>query len=85
MVSVVELFLQVLEREVERLHRNNIRLKIIGASERFNPALLERISRPLIVLDPARVSGLGRDVTLEVARRAAELRSAAMAYLGVVR
>ncbi|GAA5512036.1 hypothetical protein Dcar01_00750 [Deinococcus carri] len=37
------------------------------------PALLERISRPLIVLDPARVSGLGRDVTLEVARRAAEL------------
>ncbi|ABF45122.1 MULTISPECIES: N-acetylmuramoyl-L-alanine amidase [Deinococcus] len=38
-----------------------------------SPALLERISRPLIVLDPARVSGLGRDVTLEVARRAAEL------------
>ncbi|EYB68362.1 cell wall hydrolase/autolysin [Deinococcus phoenicis] len=38
-----------------------------------SPALLERISRPLIVLDPARVSGLGRDVTLDVARRAAEL------------
>ncbi|GMA15018.1 N-acetylmuramoyl-L-alanine amidase [Deinococcus metallilatus] len=38
-----------------------------------SPALLERISRPLIVLDPARVNGLGRDVTLEVARRAAEL------------
>lgn len=36
-------------------------------------ALLDRISRPLIVLDPARVDGLGRDVTLDVARRAAEL------------
>ncbi|GBF03925.1 cell wall hydrolase/autolysin [Deinococcus aerius] len=38
-----------------------------------SPALLERLSRPLIVLDPARVTGLGRDVTLEVARRSAEL------------
>ncbi|MFC5847846.1 N-acetylmuramoyl-L-alanine amidase [Deinococcus petrolearius] len=37
------------------------------------PALTQRIGRPLIVLDPARVQGLGRDVTLEVARRAAEL------------
>jgi len=37
------------------------------------PALLTRIARPLIVLDPARVSGLGRDVTLDVARRSAEL------------
>nr|WP_234009190.1 N-acetylmuramoyl-L-alanine amidase [Deinococcus sp. NW-56] len=42
-----------------------------------SPALLERISRPLIVLDPARVEGLGRDVTLDVARRAAELLSQA--------
>ncbi|MBB5233146.1 N-acetylmuramoyl-L-alanine amidase [Deinococcus budaensis] len=47
-----------------------------------SPALLERISRPLIVLDPARVTGpgvkdLGRDVTLDVARRAAELLSQA--------
>ncbi|BDP41885.1 hypothetical protein DAETH_18540 [Deinococcus aetherius] len=40
---------------------------------RTTPALLDRITRPLIVLDPARVTGLGRDVTLEVARRAAEL------------
>lgn len=38
-----------------------------------SPALLERISRPLIVLDPARVPELGQDVTLDVARRAAEL------------
>ncbi|WP_034383333.1 N-acetylmuramoyl-L-alanine amidase [Deinococcus sp. YIM 77859] len=38
-----------------------------------SPVLLERIARPLIVLDPARVTGLGRDVTLDVARRAAEL------------
>lgn len=37
------------------------------------PALMERVAKPLIVLDPLKVSGLGRDVTLEVARRAAEL------------
>lgn len=36
------------------------------------PALMERLARPLIVLDPARVPGMGRDVTLDVARRAAE-------------
>ncbi|MEF2279104.1 N-acetylmuramoyl-L-alanine amidase [Deinococcus sp. YIM 134068] len=41
------------------------------------PALVDRITRPLIVLDPARVTGLGRDVTLDVARRAAELLSQA--------
>lgn len=37
------------------------------------PDVLERVTRPLIVLDPAKVPGLGRDVTLEVSRRAAEL------------
>lgn len=42
----------------------------IGAS---SPEVLSRVTRPLIVLDPARVAGVGRDATLEVARRAAEL------------
>lgn len=37
------------------------------------PVLMERIAKPLIVIDPLKVSGLGKDVTLEVARRAAEL------------
>lgn len=37
------------------------------------PALMERLARPLIVLDPAKVQGFGKDVTLEVARRSAEL------------
>ena len=40
---------------------------------RSSPDLLTRVTRPLIVLDPARVPGVGRDVTLDVARRAAEL------------
>ncbi|MBZ9751396.1 N-acetylmuramoyl-L-alanine amidase [Deinococcus sp. HMF7604] len=40
---------------------------------RSSPEVLTRVTAPLIVLDPARVSGLGRDVTLEVSRRAAEL------------
>ncbi|WP_412029472.1 N-acetylmuramoyl-L-alanine amidase family protein [Deinococcus yunweiensis] len=40
---------------------------------RSSPELLTRVTRPLIVLDPARVPGVGRDVTLDVARRAAEL------------
>lgn len=37
------------------------------------PVLMERLAKPLIVLDPARVQDMGKDVTLEVARRAAEL------------
>lgn len=37
------------------------------------PVVLERLTKPLIVLDPTRVEGLGRDVTLDVARRAAQL------------
>ena len=41
------------------------------------PAVLERARRPLIVLDPASVPGRSSDVTLEVARSAAELLSRA--------
>lgn len=41
------------------------------------PVVLERVGKPLIVLDPVRVQDAGRDVTLEVARRAAELLTGA--------
>lgn len=41
------------------------------------PALMERIGKPLIVLDPLRVSNLRKDITLEVARRAGKLLSQA--------
>ncbi|MFC4453348.1 N-acetylmuramoyl-L-alanine amidase family protein [Deinococcus sonorensis] len=41
------------------------------------PALINRVRRPVIVLDPASVAGRGGDVTLEVARSAAELLSKA--------
>nr|WP_051668304.1 N-acetylmuramoyl-L-alanine amidase [Deinococcus frigens] len=44
---------------------------------RVSPALLERVTRPLIVLDPVKVTGIGRDPTLDVARRAAEMLSGA--------
>lgn len=37
------------------------------------PVVMQRLAKPLIVLDPMKVEGLGKDVTLEVARRAAEL------------
>lgn len=41
---LMDLFLRALESEVERLDRNKIRLKVIGARERFAPALAERIA-----------------------------------------
>ncbi|MBB6017725.1 N-acetylmuramoyl-L-alanine amidase [Deinococcus radiopugnans] len=40
---------------------------------RGSPAILERVTRPLIVLDPVKTAGIGRDPTLDVARRAAEM------------
>ncbi|ULH15939.1 N-acetylmuramoyl-L-alanine amidase [Deinococcus sp. KNUC1210] len=41
------------------------------------PALVAELRKPLIVLDPAGQPGTGQDVTLEVARNAAELLSRA--------
>jgi undecaprenyl diphosphate synthase len=41
---LMDLFLRVLESEVERLDRNRIRLKVIGSRERFAPQLAERIA-----------------------------------------
>jgi undecaprenyl diphosphate synthase len=41
---LMELFLRALESEIERLDKNNIRLRVVGNRERFNPALIERIA-----------------------------------------
>ncbi len=50
----------------------------VGPGIRLNvPALLAQLRKPLIILDPAAVPGRSSDVTLEVARSAAELLSKA--------
>ncbi|GAA5219157.1 isoprenyl transferase [Corallincola platygyrae] len=40
---LMELFLSVLQREAKRLHKNNVRLRIIGDTSRFSDRLQERI------------------------------------------
>ena len=50
----------------------------VGPGIKLNvPALLVQLRKPLIVLDPASIPGRSSDVTLEVARSAAELLSKA--------
>ncbi|WP_255906826.1 polyprenyl diphosphate synthase [Vogesella sp. AC12] len=39
------LFMTALEREVDKLHRNNIRLYVVGSRERFSAEIVERIER----------------------------------------
>ena len=39
------LFMQALDREVKKLHKNNIRLKIIGDVSRFSAKLQEKIAQ----------------------------------------
>ncbi|MGF1688000.1 isoprenyl transferase [Photobacterium japonica] len=41
---LMELFMTVLSREVKRLHKNNIRLRIIGDTERFSDRLQQKIA-----------------------------------------
>ncbi|RCU48870.1 MULTISPECIES: isoprenyl transferase [Corallincola] len=41
---LMELFLSVLQREAKRLHKNNVRLRIIGDVSRFSDRLQERIA-----------------------------------------
>ncbi len=44
-VSVLQqLFAMALEQEVERLHRNGVRLKVIGELDAFNPRISELVS-----------------------------------------
>lgn len=42
---LMRLFIRMLDKEVNKLHRNNIRLRIIGSRARFDDLLLERIER----------------------------------------
>lgn len=43
--ALMRLFLFALEREVKKLHRNNIRLRIIGDRSAFSPVLQEHMAR----------------------------------------
>ena len=42
---LMELFITVLSSEVKRLHKNNLRLRIIGDVTRFNPRLQRKIEQ----------------------------------------
>ena len=41
--KLMGLFLEALQREVDNLHRNNVRLQFIGAREQLSPGLVEKI------------------------------------------
>ncbi|OOF85524.1 polyprenyl diphosphate synthase [Rodentibacter ratti] len=43
--SLMTLFMQALDREVKKLHKNDIRLKIIGDTSRFSEKLREKIRK----------------------------------------
>lgn len=43
--ALMTLFMQALDREVKKLHKNNIRLKIIGDVSRFSVSLQEKIAK----------------------------------------
>jgi undecaprenyl diphosphate synthase len=42
---LMQLFLKALEQEVEKLHANGIRFRVIGDLSRFDPAIVEHIRR----------------------------------------
>ncbi len=42
--ALMTLFMQALEREVKKLHKNDIRLKIVGDTARFSAGLREKIA-----------------------------------------
>ena len=59
--KLMSLFVEALQREVDDLHRNNVRLRFIGAREQLQPELVRRI-------DAAEERTLGNDgLTLIVA------------------
>ncbi|MEY8711002.1 di-trans,poly-cis-decaprenylcistransferase [Mangrovibacter phragmitis] len=43
--ALMELFIWALDSEVKNLHRNNVRLRVIGDTSRFNARLQERIRK----------------------------------------
>ena len=42
--NLMSLFVEALRREVDELHRNNVRLRFIGAREQLKPGLVKKIS-----------------------------------------
>jgi len=42
--KLMNLFLEALQREVDELHRNNVRLEFIGAREQLQPGLVDKIT-----------------------------------------
>jgi len=42
---LMKLFLTALEKEITRLHRNNVRLRLIGDLSRFDPLIQERVAQ----------------------------------------
>jgi undecaprenyl diphosphate synthase len=58
---LMELFLRALEQEVARLHKNEIRFKVIGETTRFDPRI-----RELVAKGEALTAGNGR-LTLTIA------------------
>ena len=42
--NLMGLFVEALRREVDELHRNNVRLRFIGAREQLKPGLIRKIS-----------------------------------------
>ena len=42
---LMELFMTALGREIKRMHKNNVRLRVIGHTEKFSTALQERIKK----------------------------------------
>ncbi len=42
--SLMSLFVEALRREVDELHRNNVRLRFIGAREQLHPGLVKKIA-----------------------------------------
>ncbi len=42
--AILEIFLSALDREVKKLHENNVQLRVIGGEARFSPELRQRIN-----------------------------------------
>jgi undecaprenyl diphosphate synthase len=76
---LMELFLRALEQEVAKLHKNEIRFKVIGDTARFDPRI-----RELIANGEALTAGNGR-LTLTIAANYGgrwDVAQAARAYFG---
>lgn len=77
--ALMTLFMQALEREAKKLHKNNIRLQVIGDIEKFSPKLQEKIksaeqlteNNTALILNVAANYGGCWDIT-QAAKRLAE-------------